>query len=161
MWPHFREGMKILHESEVSDRLTFITNGDNAEEVSQVAKLYAPIYGVSASSKASAEQIQIHCECNPGVYVVDHPHKRFPKDPIPNTRPGPCCCIKTYYGLNVLSLAYYNQRIYHCGNARTLGAQHLSIPFESDFIAHFENEPRDQEICGRCLCNANVWNSVK
>lgn len=160
MWPWFREGMRLLHSIDVADWNTFVTNGNNAEEVSQIANLYSPVYGVSKSSNATSDQVFIHKNRNPGIFFVDHKHKPCPVSFFPNAHPSQCCLDVDRNGRRVTQLAYYKGNIYHCHNAVHLVGEQGAVPFESDFIDHFRKEPRDQEMCGKCLCNSHVWNQV-
>jgi hypothetical protein len=159
LWPHFVEGLRMLANSEIADWVTFVTNGRDATAVANAVHEIAPIYGVSAT-QATPEQVSEHLRINPCVFVNDSPHRRTPDLPVPDSLPAICVVENNRVGKRVLPLAYYDEWIYHCCTARSLGGHSLSCPFESDFLKFFTEMPRSQPICQRCLCNSKVWSSL-
>ncbi len=159
LWLHFAEALELLRDSGVTDWATFWTNGRDAKTVAEIARRYAPVYGVSAT-QATPKQLETHRSINPNILVNSAPHKTTPQYSLPDTHPAVCVVSGNRLGVAVLQLGYFDRRVYHCCTARSLGGSAYSVPFDEDFVAHYRQQPRDQEICGRCLCNDRVWRQV-
>lgn len=165
LWSHFEEGLRLLSESKIADSITFITNGNNAQKVSEIAKLYAPEYYVSIQ-QATPKQVAIHRESGNTVLWNTNPHKPVPKEPVINSLPAQCAVGQSFRGERQNGLLYLKGMIYYCCNApanmEIVGQdQSCSISFDEDFVSYFSNKLFDKEICSVCLCNHWVWSTVK
>jgi glycosyltransferase involved in cell wall biosynthesis len=162
MWSIFESGIKLLSRSGIADKITFITNGNDAERVALTANKYGIRYTVSAN-QATRAQIATHKRLGVGVQFNTSGHLPVPESPIPDSLPARCSQSHDRDGRVVKQLEYIKGRVYYCcmalANSSIVGmAPELSCDFEEDFVSYFSNRNFDVPVCSVCLCNEKVWN---
>jgi len=167
IWPEFEYALKALRDSGVAEELSFITNGANAERVTDLAFTYCPCYHVSLQ-QATPEQVNIHRSKGVRVFWVNGPHLPSPQKLVDGSLPCSCQLHTDRWGFLVNQLLYYSGNVYRCCPANmhyTFFIDGLEkgycVPFDSDFVTWARGKTLDCNLCAICLCNNKVFDRMK
>lgn len=162
LWPLFEEGIARLQDSGITDAVTFITNGREAEHTAKIANRFG-LYYVVSKSQATPEQIDIHRKTGVGVVWNEAGHRAMPTQIVPDTLPAACTQRQDMHGRVIRQMLYLHGTIWRCCMAHTNSHllatdDELSCAFTEDFPTKFQETAGD--ICQVCLCNAKVWKAI-
>ena len=161
LWTHLEEGLRSLKKARIAGHLSLITNGNDAQRVSDLATEYCNWYNVSVP-QATPQQLDIHRSS--GLKPLWNPdvHHPTPKSPLQDAIPANCMVAKTRQEIEVMHLLYLHFNVYYCCMAASL--QKITKPdpslvckFAEDFSHYFRERKFDKEICSFCICNTKVW----
>jgi hypothetical protein len=161
LWPLFEEGVKKLVESEITERVTFITNGSSPELAVRVANQHNLRYVVS-KTQATPAQIEYHKNYGVGVSWNTEPHIECPTSLHLENVPASCSQKQSREGFVVRELCYDQGKVWYCctaeANMRRLGVDDptLCCNFDDDYDTFFKDRKFDRTICGSCLCNSRM-----
>jgi len=166
LWPHLEEGIKLLYDSKVCDKITLTTNGNNPEKIIRMSSMLD--YWILSKTQATVEQIKKY-EAFPLTYKIywnDVPHKNPLNFPIEGTLPAVCCCITDAHWIDYNGLLYLRGKIYYCILAFALKEKigliedELVCDFTDDFLSKFKDKKYDKKMCTYCLCNRKIWELI-
>lgn len=167
VWPLFEDGVALLSEAGIAERVTFITNGHQPELAAKVANQHHIRYVLSAS-QCDGALVKKHLGLAASVLINDAPHRRCPTEQVADALPAECSQRTDLEGEAVRQLLYHQGRVWYCctalANAMRIGAENdpaLSCPFEGDFDLHFFDRKFDNPICGVCMSNEKVWRTLE
>ena len=164
LWPLFDTAIDQLQKSGITDAVTFITNGQDAKHVAEIANKYG-LYYVVSQNHCSEENYKIHKQLGVGLVLNTGKHLPLPKAPVKGSIPGTCTQQQDMHGRVICQLMYINGNVWYCcsacANVNKVRNKHtLSQPFESDFPAFFSIRKFTMNICSVCLCNKIIWDRL-
>jgi len=167
LWKYLEEGVKMLFDSKITNKITLSTNGNNPERVIDISNMLD--HWVVSKTQATADQIAKYDNFKSKIVFNTTKHRKFPIKPIVNKLPANCCCKQDLIppipllGDEYNGVLYLRGKVYYCILAFTL-SQYVNLEkigavcnFEDDFISFFKDKKYDKEICSYCLCNRRIW----
>ena len=163
-WTNLEEGIKLLYDSKICDKITLATNGNNPEKIFNISSMLD--YWVVSKTQATKEQVAQYQPYNHKINYNSAAHKPAPDKPLDNIIPATCCCSIDKYGAPYTAFLYIKNKVYYCHFTVAL-SQYVDIvkddvvcDFTDDFVAKFSNKTYDKEICTYCLCNKKIWDKI-
>jgi hypothetical protein len=158
LWAHLAEGLKLLRESGIAERLVLVTNATRPELLAEVMPLLDHAR-LSNHGDNDSQVRAIHAAFADKVSVSCLTHRKPPDVPIYGATPVWCNCLNQHLLAG---------RMYVCPNASAnclrLGldanAPEISCSLDDDFAAHFAANATARfslPICSICLANTPVW----
>jgi organic radical activating enzyme len=161
LWSNFYTGLEAIHDAGIADKVTFITNGNDAERVALAATFYHMRYTVSYN-QATPKQREIHTDLGVGVQWNKTKHV----DPLTfkassQSLPTDCNQRTDMDGQVVRQLVYYKGGIYYCCMSLSLKHRTLSnvqpYAFDLDFDKRYKERRPSLSMCQICMCNRKAW----
>lgn len=156
-WINIEDGLKIIKKSNISKKISIITNGINTKKIISISHLLNRIdvsnYGTFNSDNISYLKKQANCE----VKVLEENNYHVVRPTVLDNNFYPPECTSS-------NITVIKDKIYWCPNIYTLSRDFNTVPtwccnLEDDWVKYFKSlkENKYPNVCSTCLANKKLF----